>query len=203
MKNKILLAVGVLAIFAGCSKQPQLDVEAEQNKTVKQEQNKTQPQQTEQTKEENTSIANTNLQETNLVDNTATIEVESNNTMTQEVNQNLAALLSKEVVHFDFDKYNIRPDQMPIVKRVADLLKDAKGNFTVRIEGNCDEWGSDEYNYALGLKRAKTVKQTLIDLGVPAERLTIISYGESNPVCTAHARWCWAKNRRDNFTSLP
>jgi peptidoglycan-associated lipoprotein len=106
-------------------------------------------------------------------------------------------------VHFDFDKYNIRPDQMPIVKEVANILKDIKDNYTVRIEGNCDEWGSDEYNYALGLKRAKTVKNALVDLGVDANKLTIISYGESNPVCTEHNRACWAKNRRDNFTLLP
>ena len=123
--------------------------------------------------------------------------------MNKEQKEDLASLLAKQVVHFDFDKYNIRPDQMPIVEELANILKEHPGNWTIRIEGNCDEWGTDEYNYALGLKRAKTVKEALVSLGVDANKLTIISYGESNPVCTAHARWCWAKNRRDNFTLLP
>ena len=89
------------------------------------------------------------------------------------------------------------------MENVANLLKDSQGNWTLRIEGNCDEWGSDEYNYALGLKRAKSVKTALIDLGLDSNKLTIISYGETNPVCTSHTKECWAKNRRDNFTLLP
>ena len=120
-----------------------------------------------------------------------------------KLNEQLASSLSKDVVYFNFDKYNIRADQMGVVENVAGLLKDANTNFTVRIEGNCDEWGTDEYNYALGLKRAKSVKTALSDLGVDSNRLTIISYGETNPVCTSHTKSCWAKNRRDNFTLLP
>ena len=194
MTKKLLLGVGVLAmLLAGCGQQPELDVNADQNKTEKPVEKNVTAQ---------TTTQNAQPEETDLTD-TATIQVTEDSVAQKDVNQNLAKQLSKEVVHFDFDKYNIRPDQMPIVEEVANILKDTKGNFTVRIEGNCDEWGSDEYNYALGLKRAKTVKQALIDLGVPAEKLTIISYGESNPVCTEHNRECWAKNRRDNFTLLP
>ena len=196
MKTKILLTAGILAMFAGCGQQPELDVNADQNKTEK---NVTKPVAQQQNQVE---VNNTQPQETDLTDNTV-VQVTTDTTQTPQDNQHLAKSLSKEIVHFDFDKYNIRDDQMPIVQEVANLLKDAKGNFTVRIEGNCDEWGSDEYNYALGLKRAKTVKQALIDLGVDANKLTIISYGESNPVCTAHTKTCWAKNRRDNFTLLP
>ena len=195
MTKKFLVGVGILAmLLAGCGQQPELDVDAEQNKTEK-------PAEKNVTKAD-TTVENTKPQETDLTD-TTTVQVTEDSVVQKDVNQNLAKLLAKEVVHFDFDKYNIRPDQMPIVEEVANILKDAKGNFTVRIEGNCDEWGTDEYNYALGLKRAKTVKQALIDLGVPAEKLTIISYGESNPVCTEHNKACWAKNRRDNFTLLP
>jgi len=198
MTKKFLVGVGVLAILlAGCGQQPELDVNADQNKTEK-------PAVEKNVTTNNTATQNAQPEETDLTD-TATIQVteDSVSQKQDEVKQDLAQMLSKKVVHFDFDKYNIRPDQMPIVEEVANILKDAKGNFTVRIEGNCDEWGTDEYNYALGLKRAKTVKQALIDLGVPAEKLTIISYGESNPVCTEHNRVCWAKNRRDNFTLLP
>jgi peptidoglycan-associated lipoprotein len=191
MKKKILLGVSLLAILTGCGEQPELDVNVDQNKTVVKTQPVTQPQ-VEQ---------NQTATEEDLTDTTAVKVTDESSDIND--NQKLAEILSKNVVHFDFDKYNIRPDQMPIVKAVADILKDMKGNYTVRIEGNCDEWGSDEYNYALGLKRAKAVKNALVNLGVDADKLTIISYGESNPVCTAHNKECWAKNRRDDFTLLP
>jgi peptidoglycan-associated lipoprotein len=195
MTKKTLLMAGLVALFIGCGQQPELDVNADTNDTTPTTQ--TQPQQTSQQD-------TTAPQETDLTDTTAIKVTEDSENITEDkLNQNLGSALSKEVVYFDFDKYNIRNDQMPTVEEVANLLKDAQGNFTVRIEGNCDEWGSDEYNYALGLKRANTVKKALIDLGVDANKLTIISYGESNPVCTAHTRECWAKNRRDNFTLLP
>jgi len=190
MKRKILLAIGTLAILTGCGQQPELDVEktTDINKTATQQKQST-----------NQTIKNGNYQETDLTDNTMV----SVDTDSVSKNQKLAADLSKEVVYFDFDKYNIRNDQMPKVQAVANLLKDNKGNYTIRIEGNCDEWGSDEYNYALGLKRAKIVKEALINLGIDSNKLTIISYGKTNPVCTAHTKECWAKNRRDNFTLLP
>ena len=107
-------------------------------------------------------------------------------------------------IYFDFDKYNIRPDQEPRVDYDAKLFNEPEAKrFTIRVEGNCDEWGTDEYNYALGLKRAKTVRDALAERGVEPQRMTIISYGESNPVCTEHTRECWAKNRRVEFTLLP
>ena len=195
MKKRLLLVAGVLAILTGCGQQPELDVNADQNKTQAQ-----QPQKQEQNQKQE--LNQTQPTEADLTDNT-TVKVTEDSMTNDKLNQQLANRLSKEVVHFDFDKYNIRQDQLPIVEEIANILKDTKGNFTIRIEGNCDEWGSDEYNYALGLKRAKTVKQALIDLGVDSTKLTIISYGESNPVCTAHTKACWAKNRRDNFTLLP
>ncbi len=191
MKKKLLIGATLLAILTGCGQQPELDVNADQNNTAVQ-QSQVVPNQAEQNKQ---------ATEEDLTDTTAVKVTDESNDINQ--NQQIAAILSKNVVHFDFDKYNIRPDQMPIVKAVANTLKDIKGNYTVRIEGNCDEWGSDEYNYALGLKRAKTVKNALVNLGVDANKLTIISYGESNPVCTAHNKACWAKNRRDDFTLLP
>jgi peptidoglycan-associated lipoprotein len=190
MKTKLLIAAGFLAILTGCGQQPELDVNADNNTTA------TAAQQAEQ------NVSQAQPTETDLTDTTA-VQVTEDSMSDSEVNQKLAKALSAEVVHFDFDKYNIRQDQLPIIEKIANILKDTNTNYTVRIEGNCDEWGSDEYNYALGLKRAKVVKQALIDLGVPAEKLTIISYGKSNPVCIAHTKECWAKNRRDNFTLLP
>lgn len=107
-------------------------------------------------------------------------------------------------IYFDFDKFNIRADQVENVDYDANLFSsdDAK-EFKIRIEGNCDEWGTDEYNYALGLKRAKSIRDALVDRGLNADRMTLISYGESNPVCTEHNKECWQKNRRVEFTLLP
>jgi len=188
MKTKLLLAGGLLAILTGCGQQPELNVNADQNKTA-------------QTVEQNTTQT-AQPTETDLTD-TTTVKVTEDSMKDGKINQKLAKALSSIAIHFDFDKYNIRQDQVALIQKLADILKNTNANYTIRIEGNCDEWGSDEYNYALGLKRAKVVKQALVDLGVPADKLTIISYGKSNPVCTAHTKECWAKNRRDNFTLLP
>lgn len=98
-------------------------------------------------------------------------------------------------VLFDFDKYNIRADMEAPLKADSALLK----NKTVKLEGNCDEFGSDEYNYALGLKRANTVKAALINEGMNADSITMVSLGEGNPVCLEKTQECWAKNRRVDF----
>ncbi len=106
-------------------------------------------------------------------------------------------------IYFDFDKYNIRPDMVPNIEADAKLFnsEDAKP-YAIKVEGNCDEWGTDEYNYALGLKRAKSVKDALATNGVEPNRMVVISYGESNPVCTEHTKECWRQNRRVEFDFL-
>ncbi|BBG65363.1 outer membrane lipoprotein omp16 precursor [Hydrogenimonas sp.] len=111
---------------------------------------------------------------------------------------------SAKKIYFDFDKYNIRPDQEPRVDEDAKLFSsDAAKDLTIKIEGNCDEWGTDEYNYALGLRRAKSVRDALAIKGIDESRMIMVSYGESNPVCTEHTKECWAKNRRVEFELLP
>jgi peptidoglycan-associated lipoprotein len=109
-----------------------------------------------------------------------------------------------KVIYFDFDKFNIRDDMQPNVETDANLFNsdEAKG-YSIKIEGNCDEWGTDEYNYALGLKRAKSVKEELKVLGVEESRMMVLSYGESNPVCTEKTKECWDRNRRVEFKVLP
>lgn len=114
----------------------------------------------------------------------------------------LAAQIQSEVqsVYFDFDKYNVKADQQSRVNSNAALFNQAGAEaLNVKVEGNCDEWGTDEYNYALGLKRAKSVKDALIQEGVGADRISVVSYGESNPVCTQRSGDCDAQNRRDEF----
>jgi len=198
MKKKILSMVGLAAflVITGCSKQPNLENATETNQTVKTQQASN----TAQNTNEATTAANETVNTENATVETENITESNTNTTT---NQKFAKQLAEVVVYFDFDKYNIRPDQWPKVEKLAKLIKENPANYTVRIEGNCDEWGTEEYNYALGLKRANTVKNALIKLGVDPKKLTVISYGELNPVCTAHAKWCWRLNRRDNFTYLP
>ncbi|MGD0233922.1 MAG: peptidoglycan-associated lipoprotein Pal [Syntrophorhabdales bacterium] len=104
-------------------------------------------------------------------------------------------------IYFDFDRYNIRPGDAEILKKDLDWFK-ANTNTKVRIEGNCDERGTVEYNLALGQKRADAAKNYLIGLGVDAKGLDTISYGKERPVCTEHNEGCWAQNRRDAFVPI-
>jgi len=106
-------------------------------------------------------------------------------------------------IYFDFDKFNIKPSMDDKVSAAATVTNSSASAYGVKLEGNCDEWGSDEYNFALGLKRANSVKKALIAEGVDSSRISMISYGESNPVCTDKTDECWAKNRRVDFSLLP
>jgi len=100
-------------------------------------------------------------------------------------------------VHFDFDKYDIRPADAALLDADAAWLK--TGTFPVLIEGHCDERGTNEYNVALGERRARATMNYLMAHGVAATRMTVISYGEERPVCSEHTEACWAKNRRAHF----
>jgi peptidoglycan-associated lipoprotein len=93
---------------------------------------------------------------------------------------------------FDFDKFNIRDDMQEAMTKDALLVK----GKSIKLEGNCDEFGSDEYNYALGLKRANAVKSALVNSGMNADSITMVSLGEGNPVCLEKTQECWSKNRR-------
>ncbi len=108
-----------------------------------------------------------------------------------------------KTVTFDFDKFNIRSDMEDNMKLNSTIAKAGASIYNLKLEGNCDEWGSDEYNYALGLKRAKAAKDAMIADGVKAERITMVSFGESNPTCTEQTQGCWSKNRRVDFKLLP
>ncbi len=104
-------------------------------------------------------------------------------------------------IHFDFDKYDIRPQDAEILKQSAALLA-RYPKVKVQIEGHCDERGTIEYNLALGERRANSTKQYLISLGIPADRLSIISYGEERPLDPGHNEDAWAKNRRSHLVIL-
>jgi peptidoglycan-associated lipoprotein len=103
-------------------------------------------------------------------------------------------------IHFDFDRSFIRDDAKPVMQANADWLK-ANPKVKIRIEGNCDERGTIEYNQALGQRRAAAAKKYLTDLGISTGRISLISYGKEKPVCTASTEECWQRNRRDDFVA--
>lgn len=97
-------------------------------------------------------------------------------------------------VLFDFDKFNIRADMVAVTEANAKLVTGVSAK--AKLEGNADERGTDEYNYALGLKRANSVKAGYVAKGVAEAGISTVSYGEGNPVCKESTEECWGKNRR-------
>jgi peptidoglycan-associated lipoprotein len=101
-------------------------------------------------------------------------------------------------IYFDYDKSTIRPDAAATLDAKVPWLQ-ANPGMRIRIEGNADERGSDEYNLALGQRRAASAKKYLVEHGIDAGRFDLVSYGEERPVCTDHNEDCWQRNRRDDF----
>jgi peptidoglycan-associated lipoprotein len=104
-------------------------------------------------------------------------------------------------VLFDFDKYDIRPDAREILDSTAEWLNENK-HINILIEGHCDERGTNEYNLALGDRRAKSTRDYLVSKGVAPLRIQTVSYGEERPLCTEHNEDCWQKNRRAHFVVI-
>jgi len=104
-------------------------------------------------------------------------------------------------IHFDFDKYDIRPEDAEILKGNAALLQ-KNPTVKIQVEGHCDERGTSEYNLALGERRANSAKKYLVSLGIPENRISTISYGKEKPLDPGHNEEAWAKNRRDHFIIL-
>jgi peptidoglycan-associated lipoprotein len=104
-------------------------------------------------------------------------------------------------IHFDFDKYDIRPGDAEILKENAALLM-KNPSVKIQIEGHCDERGTVEYNLALGERRANSAKRYLSSLGLTVNRVSTISYGKEKPLDPGHNEEAWAKNRRDHFIVL-
>ena len=101
-------------------------------------------------------------------------------------------------VYFAFDESALTDDARAKLSRNADLLK-AQARLNLTIEGHCDERGTNEYNLALGERRASAVKGYLSSLGVGADRMRTLSYGSERPVCTEHEESCWSQNRRGHM----
>jgi peptidoglycan-associated lipoprotein len=104
-------------------------------------------------------------------------------------------------VLFDYDKYDVKESYKTEMQAVSAWMT-KNSSATISIEGHCDDRGTNEYNLALGDRRAKSVKDFLISVGVPSSRIETISYGEEKPLCTEQTEECWAKNRRAHFVIL-
>ena len=188
MKSIILSSVvTALLFFSGCSSsEPVVDETANQEQLAQE----VEALQTETVSQENS----------NVVDSNAMNGSQSNDDSEMTMDS-LENKLSS--IYFDFDKFNIRADMQDEISDSSSVVKNDASSYTVKLEGNCDEWGSDEYNFALGLKRANTVKKALIAEGVASNSITMVSYGESNPSCNDKTKDCWSKNRRVDFKLLP
>jgi peptidoglycan-associated lipoprotein len=101
-------------------------------------------------------------------------------------------------IHFGYNDYTIQPQDNDILRANADWLQQNR-TTRVQVEGHCDERGSEEYNIALGAKRAQAAKDYLQTLGINADRISTISYGKELPICQDHTDDCWSQNRRDHF----
>jgi len=106
--------------------------------------------------------------------------------------------LGLQPVYFDFDQYSLSGTARDTLRRNAEILH-GHPEILVEIQGNCDGRGSEEYNLALGERRARSAKDYLIDSGIPRQRISTVSFGESNPAAMGESERAWQLNRRDDF----
>ena len=106
-----------------------------------------------------------------------------------------------KAIYFDFDRYDIRPEDAKTLEADAAWLKN--NNVLILIEGQCDERGTEDYNLALGDRRARATMNYLAALGIATNRMSTVSYGKERPVCTEHGEACWALNRRAHIVVKP
>ena len=125
--------------------------------------------------------------------------------MPPEVRATLRDSLSRlEDALFDYDQSTIRPDAATALQKNVVVVRDILANYPqekLRVEGNCDQRGSQEYNLMLGDRRAHAAMEFLQSMGIPGSQLTVISYGKDRPQCTEDNEACWQKNRRAHITS--
>jgi peptidoglycan-associated lipoprotein len=142
--------------------------------------------------------------------NRAAQEAEAERVRRQREADSIAALSSAAaevrntltaVIHFDLDKSNIRSDDMGLLDQKVAILQ-ANPDLRLRVGGHCDERGSDEYNLALGNRRAQSAKQYLVSHGIDASRIETQSWGEERPAVDGHDEGAWSQNRRDEFEAI-
>lgn len=143
----------------------------------------------------------------NNSNNTQAATTPRNGTMTPEER----ATLNEKLSHlndalFDYDKATIREDASTVLKSDVGVIRDILANYPSQkllVEGNADERGSEEYNLALGDRRARAAQEFLVSMGIPAAQLSLVSYGKERPICTDKTEDCWQRNRRAHVTAAP
>ena len=115
----------------------------------------------------------------------------------EEINRETPMMM----IHFDYDKYFVRDEAKPVLETNAAWLKKYR-TVKILIEGHCDERGTEDYNLALGEKRAKSALDYLVSLGIATDRMKMISYGKSQPLAAGHDEAAWQRNRRAQFTII-
>lgn len=113
-----------------------------------------------------------------------------------------ARRMGLRTIYFDYDQSSIRSDARQALRNNFDILRQ-RGDVRVELQGNCDERGSSEYNFALGERRAKAVRDYLVQLGLSSGQMTSVSFGEENPAVMGHGESAFSKNRRVDFAVLP
>jgi len=116
----------------------------------------------------------------------------------QKLLQDQINAFESEKIYFDYDKADLKPAAQTVLEKKARFLE-SNPAYSAVIEGHCDERGTNEYNLALGERRADAAKKYLVSLGVSAGRITTVSYGEEKPVALGHDESAWSQNRRDEF----
>lgn len=135
-----------------------------------------------------------------LADSLARVRAEAERLARERAEQVRVTLRGElaRMIHFEFDKAAILPEYSGVLSRKAAILA-ANPKVTIRVAGHCDERGSDEYNLALGNRRAAAAKRFLEDRGIPGTRIDVVSYGKEQPLDPGHNETAWAMNRRDEF----
>jgi len=194
MKNT-LLSICAIGLLAGCSsKDVEYDDTASNNTQTVDDKAGQIAGSSEQAVGNNTEV---------ITDTLKAVTNEGVNSVESEIDGNTVLL---ESVHFAFDKYNLTDNMREVATSNYNKISATQQSYDglkIKLEGNCDEWGADEYNYALGLKRAKTAKDALVADGIDAEKIIMVSFGESNPICTQKNTTCWKMNRRVDYRLLP
>lgn len=181
--KKVLVLIGVAFVMvAGCSQKTITKSDSQENLTSKQEQ---QSAATEQKKTEKMPV----------------LPVESIDSKDSALAKNTVQDNMFSDILFNYDSYDIDSADKQTLRNVAEFLS-KHPEARISVEGHCDERGTNEYNLALGDRRAKAVKDILLSLGVTSRKIDTISYGEERPVCKESAETCWVKNRRAHFVVL-
>ncbi|SFV56845.1 Outer membrane lipoprotein omp16 precursor [hydrothermal vent metagenome] len=191
-KKAILLSsLFLLLILSGCAKKtpnPNLDPNLNHEFDGK------------SSSDNNSNINDGVVNPNDVASDTVTIDENKYDSSSQALNASTDAFNSSsdglKSIYFEFGGYVITSKMQNTIGYNKNVLNGTLGDRKVKLEGNCDEFGTDEYNYALGLKRTKVVKDSLIAQGISADKIIVVSYGESNPQCHEASDSCYARNRR-------